>query len=156
MKRVKANDPIALKEMGVKLYNKGDYGGAFEYWKKAADLGDFDAHYKLGIMYWQGKGVEKEEEKYVYHWEKAAIGGHPIARNNLGYYEEENGNTERAMTHYIIAANLGYELSMKALWGHYSDGDITKEELEATLRAHQAALDEMKSPQRDAAVAAIG
>jgi hypothetical protein len=56
--------------------------------------------------------------------------------------------------HYIIAANLGLEESMKALWKHYSDGNITKEELEATLRAHQAALDEMKSPERDAAEAA--
>ena len=38
---------------------------------------------------------------------------------------------------------------MKELWGHYSDGNITKEDLDATLRAHQAALDGMKSAQRD-------
>jgi len=154
MKRVKAKDPIALKEMGVKLYNEGDYDTSFEYCTKAAELGDLDAHYGLGCMYWMGEGVQKDEEKYVYHWEKAAIGGHPDARNNLAFIEAENGNIQRSVKHLIIAANLGYEKSMKALWGHYSDGDITKEELEATLRSHQAALDEMKSPERDAAEAA--
>ena len=151
MKRIKANDPIALKEMGVKVYNKGDYDTAFEYLSKAAELDDLDAHYYLGIMYWKGEGVEKEEEKYVYHSEKAAMGGHPFARNNLGWYEEGNGNIERAVKHYIIAANLGCGQSMKTLWKHYSAGNITKEELDATLRTHHAALDEMKSPERDAA-----
>jgi hypothetical protein len=46
------------------------------------------------------------------------------------------------------AANLGDEESMKALWKHYSCGNITKEDLEATLRTHQAAIDAMKSEQR--------
>jgi hypothetical protein len=55
--------------------------------------------------------------------------------------------------HLIIAANLGYKLSMKALWTHYSWGNITKEDLEATLRTHHAAINEMKSPEREAAEA---
>jgi hypothetical protein len=58
---------------------------------------------------------------------------------------------ERSVKHLIIAANLGDEDSMKVLWKHYSGGNITKEELDATLRAHHAALDGMKSEQRDAA-----
>jgi predicted secreted Zn-dependent protease len=53
--------------------------------------------------------------------------------------------------HFIIAANLGSEESMKALWTYYSVGCITKEDLDATLRTHQAALDAMKSAQRDEA-----
>jgi hypothetical protein len=154
VKRVKANDPAALCKMGETYYKERNYHDAFEYITKAAELEDIEAHFILGVIHYKGEGVERDEEKEVYHYEKAAIGGHPIARNNLGYYEEENGNMERAVKHYIIAANLGLEESMKALWKHYSDGNITKEELEATLRAHQAALDEMKSPERDAAEAA--
>jgi TPR repeat protein len=100
-------------------------------------------------MYRLGKGVEKDMEKAVYHWEKAAIGGHPDARHNLACTEERNGNMERAVKHLVIAANLGYEDSMKSLWMHYSAGNITKEELDATLRSHQAALDAMKSEQRE-------
>ena len=60
---------------------------------------------------------------------------------------------DRAVKHFIINANLGYEKSMKWLWKHYSEGNITKEDLEATLRTHQAAIDAMKSPQREAAEA---
>ena len=55
------------------------------------------------------------------------------------------------MKHLIIAANLGLEESTKELWKHYSAGNITKEELDATLRTHQAAIDAMKSAQRDEA-----
>ena len=151
MKRIKANDPDALRRMGGKCYNEGDNEGAFEYWTKAADLGDIEADNNLGYMYENGQGVEKDEEKAVYHYEMAAIGGHPIARFNLAVIEEKKGDVERAVKHLIICANLGDELSMKMLWKHHSNGNITKEDLDATLRTHQAALDAMKSEQRDAA-----
>ena len=155
VKRVKANAPAALRHMAGTCYNEGDYEGAFEYFTKAAELGNADAHYRLGCMYGEGVGVENDEEKMCYHLEEAAMGGHPFARHALALYEEEedNDNIERAVKHYIIAAILGLDESMKALWKHYSLGNITKEELDATLRAHQAAIDEMKSEQRDAAEA---
>ncbi len=155
MKRVKANDPAALCEMGRQCRDKGDYDGAFKYLTKAAELGDAEAHCRLGNMYYEGEGVEEDEEKMVYHWEKAAIGGHPIGRHLLAICEEGRGNMERAVKHFIIAANLGEEKSMKELWKHYSDGNITKEDLDTTLRAHQAAIDETKSEQRDAAEVAF-
>jgi TPR repeat protein len=104
-----------------------------------------------GNMYHDGDGVQKDEEKEVYHHEMAAIGGHPYARHNLGCYENDNDHMERAVRHFIIAANLGYDKSMKALWKHYSAGNITKEDLDATLRAHHAAIDATKSEQRDRA-----
>ena len=150
MKRVQANDPATLCQMGIICKKDGDHDGAFEYWTKAAELGDVEAHCRLGYMYMNEEGVEKDEEMKVYHLEKAAIGGHPIARHVLALTEEKNGNMERAVKHYIIAAKVGYELSMKTLWKHYSLGNITKEDLDATLRSHQTAIDEMKSEQRDA------
>jgi hypothetical protein len=153
MKRVKANDPVALSYVGERRYREGDYHTAFEYWTKAAELEDIRAHYELGCLYEAGEGVEKDAEKKVYHWEKAAIVGHHDARYNLGYVEEGNGNIDRAVRHFIIAANLGDEGSMKVLWAHYSLGNITKEDLESTLRTHKAAIDAMKSAQREAAVA---
>ena len=55
------------------------------------------------------------------------------------------------MKHIIIAAKLGCDLAMKGLWTHYFEGNVTKEDLDATLRAHQAAIDATKSPQREAA-----
>ena len=153
MKRVKANDPAAMRFMGTERYHEGDFDSAVEYWTKAAELGDVEAHYQLADSYSKGEGVEKDEEKAVYHYEKAAIGGDPEARHDLGCLEERDGNMEKAVKHYIIAANLGDEKSMKLLWWHYSAGNITKEELDATLRTHHAAINEMKSPEREAAEA---
>ena len=151
MKRVKVNDPAALNYMGRRRYQEGDYDKAAKYWTDAVKLGDRRSFYHLGILYYDGHGVKKDLEKAIHHWEEAAIGGHPFARHNVAHYEEKNGNIERAVKHFIIAANLGYEESMKVLWKYYSAGGITKEELEATLRTHKAAIDETKSAQRDAA-----
>jgi len=151
MERVKAGDPAALRQMGKKRHEEGDYDGAVEYLTKAAALGDIDAHFNLSCMYYEGEGVEKDKKKELYHLEEAAIGGHPKARNNLGCYEDRNGNIEKSVKHFIIAANLGHEGSMKYLWECYKRGNITKENLEVTLRTHQAAIDEMKSPEREKA-----
>ena len=97
VKRVKANDPAALRHLGGMCYEEGDYDGAFEYLAKAAELGDLMAHYNLGYMYEKGEGVEEDEEKAVYYYEKAAIGGHPFARHNLACIEGRNGNIERSV-----------------------------------------------------------
>ena len=154
MKRVEANDPAAKTGLGLYLCGEGDYEGAVEYFTKAAELGDVEAHYELGCMYLKGLGVEEDEEKGVYHYEKAAIGGDPFARHNLGCIEERNGRVDRAVKHFVIAAKLGCDKSMRVLWRHFPQGNITKEDLEATLRTHQAAIDAMKSPQREAAALA--
>ncbi len=51
MKRVEANDPVALDYHGLALYEKGDHGRAFEYFTKAAELGNADAHYRLALFF---------------------------------------------------------------------------------------------------------
>ncbi len=155
MKRVKANDPVALRQMGGELYREGDCVASFEYLTKAADLGDSEAHYMLGDMYWRGECVEKDGVKAVYYLEEAAIGGHPWARHNLAAIEEKNGNIERSVKHLIIGANLGHDKSMRELWKHYSAGNITKEDLDATLRANHAAINATKSSQREEAERSI-
>jgi tetratricopeptide (TPR) repeat protein len=151
MKRIEANDPVAMREQGIECYKKGDYSSAVEYYTKAAVLGDTEAHYQLSICYCLGHGIEKDEKKEVFHLEEAAIGGHPIARYNLGCHEGSNGVIERAIKHWIIAANLGDDGAIKELRRQYTQGTINKENFAAALRAHQAAADATKSPQREAA-----
>jgi len=81
------------------------------------------------------------------------IGGHVFARHNLGLIEERKGNIVRAVKHFIIAANLGLDVSMEKLKRCYAGGVISKESFAAVLRAHLATVDAWKSPQRDAAEA---
>lgn len=47
MRRVEANDPAAIRQMGGKFYFDGDYDKAFEYFTKAVELGDIDAHFQF-------------------------------------------------------------------------------------------------------------
>eukprot|EP00984_Skeletonema_dohrnii_P031297 scaffold23601_cov78-Skeletonema_dohrnii-CCMP3373.AAC.2 len=151
MKRVKANDPVAMVQMGLRRCWSGDYDDSFRYATKAAELGDAGAHCELAIFYLEGKGVEKDEKKEVYHLEQAAIGGHAKARYNLGCEEEKNGRMDRAMKHWFIAAALGHDGSLDALKDGFKGGLVSKEDFAAALRAHQAAVEATKSPQREAA-----
>ena len=147
-----ANDPAALREVGLRLgYSKGDYATAFHYWTKAAEMGDIEAHHFLSGLYRNGEGVTRNLNKFIYHSEEATIGGHPTARYTLGAFEWECGSKERAVKHWIIAANLGEDDSMKELKKGYKEGLVSKDEYTATLRAYQTAVDAMKSPQREAA-----
>jgi TPR repeat protein len=137
--------------MGSKCLEEGDFEGAFEYFTKAAVLGSMGAHYNLSCMYGRGEGVEKNEKKAVYHMEEAAIGGHPDARYNLGNHEWNNGRYDRAMGHFIIAANLGDDDALEAVKQGYEREIVRKEDYEAALQGHQTAVDATKSEQRDAA-----
>mmetsp|Transcript_4910 Transcript_4910/g.7523 ORF Transcript_4910/g.7523 Transcript_4910/m.7523 type:complete len:117 (+) Transcript_4910:363-713(+) len=104
-------------------------------------------------MYSKGDGVEKDRRKGMYHLEEAAIGngGHPSARQNLGYEELVDGNFERAVKHWIIAVTQGHDGAIKPLMELFKNGFVEKEDIAAALRAHQAAVDVTKSPQREVA-----
>ena len=153
MKRVEANDPVALCDMGKERFHEGDYTAAFEYWSKAAALGDVHAHFELSVMYQNGEVVDKDDKKQKHHLTEAAIGGHPDARHNLGCIEGRNGHYDRAAKHLIIAANLGLEKSLERVKTLYKAGDeaVSKEDFDAVLHGYQAAIDATKSPQRDEA-----
>ena len=84
-----------------------------ELWSKAAELGSPGGHRNLAARYYNGEGVERDLKKAIYHWEKAAMGGHHMCRHDLGVQEEKKGNlTTRAIKHYIIAAKQGFDPSM--------------------------------------------
>ena len=151
MKRVEANDPAAIGQMGFYRYNAGNHSGAVECYTNAAEFGSVEAHYNLSIMYVRGEGVEKDEKKELYHLEEAAIGGHPDARNKLAALEWRRKKSDRAIKHFVIAANQGHDEALEALKIAYRDGLVSKDDLASALRAHQAAVDAARSPQREEA-----
>jgi len=159
MKRIKANDPVAIRGKGVRCYEEGDYRSAFECFTKATELADdADAHERLGRLYHKGEGVEKDMNKTAYHLERAAIRGHPTARYNLailGIGMGCNGSIERATKHWVIAACIGHDQSLERLKEGFKRGLVKKEDFAAALRGHQAAVDATKSPQREAAEAEV-
>ena len=75
MKRVEANDLVAMSEMGIKRYREGDYSSALEYLTKAAGMGDIMAHDQLSIMYRKGQGVEKDRKGNCTIWKRLPLVG---------------------------------------------------------------------------------
>ena len=153
--RIKKNDPAAMTQMAKRYYGKGDYGKAFEYLTNAAELGHVEANFLLGDLYREGKGVEKDMKKAVYHLEQAAIGGHPFSRGLLASEEMKNGRVDRSAKHVIIGANLGCNDNLKYVKNMLGLGIVSKEDYTAALRAYQAAVDAAKSPERENAEKAM-
>ena len=111
------------------------------------DTAILDTH----IKYKSREGTEIDKKKAVHHYQIAAMMGSVGARYNLGYTEQENGNYQRAMKHFIIAARCGFKDSLDQVKVGFRLGYVTKEDLERTLRSYQASCDETKSEQRDRA-----
>ena len=152
MKRIEASDPVAICRRGKICHLGGDYKAAFEYFTRAIALEDVQAHHQLSMMYREGNGVEKDENKEHHHAEQAAIGGHPGARHDLACFEWMNGRVDRAAKHWIIAAKLGCDESLGNVKALYKCEVVSKEDFAAALRGHKAAVDATKSPQREEAI----
>jgi hypothetical protein len=60
---------------------------------------------------------------------------------------------DRAYKHWMISANDGYDLAMKAVQEGYNSGFVTKDDYAKTTSAYGNSIDEMKSDDRDRAAA---
>ena len=78
-----SKDTAALLQEAVAAYEREDYVRAREIWKPLAEAGNADAQYKLGVLYIQGRGVEKDYAKAREWFEKAAAQGDVRARYYL-------------------------------------------------------------------------
>ena len=158
-KRVMLDDPIAIYNLGVYYFNgthgfPQDHTKALELFHRAGKLGCADAYHTIGIAYDFGRGVEIDKEKANHYYELAAMMGNEKARHNLGLIEVHQGNMDRAIKHYTLAARSGYSNSLMAIQELYSRGHATKEDYMKALQSYQAYLGEIKSDQRDKAAAA--
>ena len=157
-KRVEVDDVKIIRDLGC-CYNNGTHGlpqdwdKALELWHRAGELGSASAYYSIGNAYWFGEGVERDIEKARHFWEVAAMGGEAYARYNLADLEEDAGNMDRALKHYMIAVGCGDDESLKRIREFYTNGHATKDDYAKALRAYQTYVDGIKSAQRDEAAA---
>ena len=154
-KRVHANDAVATYNLGCEYLHgreglQQDYEKAMELFLWAGKLGSAVAYGNVACSYSSGRGVERDEDKAKYYHELAAMGGDAISRNNLGCFDAEAGNIDRAVKHWMIAAEAGYDHSLENIRKSFMHGCATKDDFEKALRAHKEAKDEMKSAQREA------
>ena len=158
-KRVEFGDAEAIRNLGC-YYDEGKYGfpqnytKALELFVRAGDLGCAKAYSDIGYAYDFGHGVEIDKKKANHSYKLAAIRGNENARYNLGNNEQRACNMNRALKHYMIAAERGHNNSLKEIQELYTNGHATKDDYAKALRAYQTYLAEIKSTQRNAAAAA--
>src|SRR5580700_10170024 len=56
---------------GMRAFRKGDYPTAYREWKAAANQGQAEAQYNLGMLYWKGLGVASDPEE-AFRWLRLA------------------------------------------------------------------------------------
>jgi len=100
------------------MYNNGqgviqDYKEAVKWYTKAAEQGNVDAQYNLGLMYNNGQGVIQDYKEAVKWYTKAAEQGNVDAQYNLGlmYYKGQGVPKDYVMAHmyWNISGVSGYK-----------------------------------------------
>ena len=73
---------------------KSDAARAAGWYRRAADQGHAPAQFRLGVLYYEGRGVVRDAAAAAAWYEKAAAQGHLAAKFNLGFlYQRGEGVT---------------------------------------------------------------
>ncbi len=89
---VSARSPM---EQGWAAYERGDYQLAAELIRPYAEDGDPEAQFKLGRMYQEGQGVQKDHAEAAKWYRRSAEAGQPFAQNNLGVMYKNGRGVEQ-------------------------------------------------------------
>ena len=123
---------------------KKEYAEAVKWLRKAADLGEPNAQYNLGICYYNGQGVKQDFEEAVKWLKKAAGQGVVFAQYNLGvcYYGGQGvkQDFEEAVKWFRLAADQEFPAAQYNLGLCYATGKgVRKDRSEAKKWFRRAA-----------------
>ena len=113
---------------------------------QAAEQGDAEAQYKLGLSYYIGEDVEKDYTKAVKWFRKAADQGHAEAQTSLGAcYSMGNGVNQdynEAVKWFRKAADQGQADAQFALGACYCTGKGVSMDVTEGIKWYQKAADQ--------------
>lgn len=94
---------------GIAAYQRGDYARAMKELQAAAEKGDEQAYYNLGVAYAEGKAGPRDMAKAIAAYRKGAEGGSVLAAFSLGQiYRKGDG-----VAHDYSQAAKWYEAAAK-------------------------------------------
>jgi uncharacterized protein len=142
---------------GVAAYQCGDYRTAFVKFMEAANRGYIEAHYMVGRMYDDGKGVLQDYNQAVFWYRKAAEQGSALAQIFLGEsYSAGNGvpqDYNQAALWFGKAADQGDATAQRKLaWMYYRGQGVPKDYVEAHKWFNLAATNTNEKESRDKAI----
>ncbi|EJK48807.1 hypothetical protein THAOC_32363, partial [Thalassiosira oceanica] len=130
-------------------------GSVLAMTEKRVNAGDPLAINFLGDQHLDGKyGLEKDVTRAVELYERAAELGVKDAHYNLGVIYANGMDVEKDMAkaHYLVAAKLGQDNSLKEVKLLFMDGLATKTDYAGALQGYQEAI---KSPDQEEAKALL-
>ena len=138
-------DPVATQDASPKEGHMTKEKAA-EDLLLAADQGDADAQYNLGLMYYNGDGVTQDDAEALKWYRLAADQGDATAQSNLGsMYANGDGVTQddaEALKWYRKAADQGNAWAQYSLGSMYQNGlGVTQDYAEA-LKWYRLAADQ--------------
>ncbi|EJK75984.1 hypothetical protein THAOC_02275 [Thalassiosira oceanica] len=95
-----------------------------------------------------GEGIPQDSAKALRQWERAATQGSVSARHNLGIHDWDQGNYERGVKHFLIAAKMGAKISLDSIKDMFVEGVASKEQYADALKGYQDSMEEMASSER--------
>ena len=117
--------------------SKKELESAYEYLKKAYELGNIAACNSIGYMYLEGiyplkKDLVKAQE--YFNW--SANHDYAYSYNNLGRIEENNNHIDKAFEYYLKSANLGESWACNKVGEYYRESNM-----ELAFKYYNDALD---------------
>jgi uncharacterized protein YbaP (TraB family)/TPR repeat protein len=94
----------AAADAGYEAYQRGDYAAAFAAWESAAQAGDRDAQYNLGVLYESGQGVKQDRGQAAQWYAHAADKGSAPAQYSLGlmFAHGEGLGRDRVLAYMLL------------------------------------------------------
>lgn len=86
------------REDGLQAFKQGKYELALRYWIPLAEAGDSEIQYNLGVMYTDGRGVEKDIKQAIYWLTEAAEQEDADAQFRLGKLYTNSKDVEQDLT----------------------------------------------------------
>ena len=139
-------DDIALiMEFANDAENKKQHKEAFGYYKLAAEQGNADAQYKLGLLYSNGQGVEQDYVEVAGWYLKAAEQGYAYAQNNLDVCFYKGAGVRQsyieAVQWYKKSALQNNLPAIMNLAGCYKSGDGVVKDFKEALKWYRRAAE---------------
>ncbi|OGW39670.1 MAG: hypothetical protein A2X58_14685 [Nitrospirae bacterium GWC2_56_14] len=99
--------------VGLRWFDRGSYEKAAQFWDPLVAKEDCDAEYRIGLLYFIGKGKPQDNEKAIALWRKAANSNQQRAQWALGdlYYQNNS-----AIYHRCAKCGLEKDLVQAYVW----------------------------------------
>ena len=122
-----AAGPDEDAEAALAADQKGDYVTAMKLYQSAAAGGVPYAMYNIGIMYFDGKGVDRSYINAMKWYRQAADKSYPHALHALGTMYEKGQGVKRDMAEavkwFTLAADQGFLAAQNSVGVIYTTGD---------------------------------